>query len=122
MDADLKRRWVEALRSGEYRQGRMALQSGGEYCCIGVLCDVYDDSKWVDPPAHYRGEDRRAYGTTANVGNLQVGGLDAAMGIDFEVEGGHVLDVLADLNDYGGASFTQIADWIEENVPAEPSA
>lgn len=42
MDADLKDRWVKALRSGQYKQGRNVLyrESLGEYCCLGVLCAV----------------------------------------------------------------------------------
>lgn len=37
--------WVEALRSGDYRQGRKALMSAddGGYCCLGVACCVYAD-------------------------------------------------------------------------------
>jgi hypothetical protein len=45
MNPDVKKRWVAALRSGEYVQGVRALkrrtESGGlEYCCLGVLCDL----------------------------------------------------------------------------------
>lgn len=40
MDKDIKAKWVVALRSGRYRQGRRRLYSGaGEpvHCCLGVL-------------------------------------------------------------------------------------
>jgi hypothetical protein len=40
MDAELKARWVAALRSGEYEQGRRQLRAGDTYCCLGVLCVV----------------------------------------------------------------------------------
>jgi len=40
MKADLKAKWVEALRSGKYEQGRGALLNDGKYCCLGVLCEV----------------------------------------------------------------------------------
>ncbi len=40
MDADLKVKWVEALRSGKYQQAQQALLNKGAYCCLGVLCDV----------------------------------------------------------------------------------
>lgn len=51
MDPALKKRWVEALRSGKYAQAREALRKyeGGEiagYCCLGVLCDVIDPKGW----------------------------------------------------------------------------
>lgn len=40
-------KWVAALRSGEYKQGRTQLKWGDTYCCLGVLCEIsgkdYDD-------------------------------------------------------------------------------
>jgi len=41
----LKAKWVAALRSGKYKQGRgflKAKDSEGDwtYCCLGVLCEV----------------------------------------------------------------------------------
>jgi hypothetical protein len=39
-----KRRWVKALRSGEYKQGQGQLRAGrgadAQYCCLGVLCAI----------------------------------------------------------------------------------
>lgn len=35
------RLWVEALRSGQYRQGHSALRNDDAYCCLGVACEVY---------------------------------------------------------------------------------
>lgn len=32
--------WVEALRSGKYKQGKGCLRYGDNYCCLGVLCEV----------------------------------------------------------------------------------
>lgn len=44
LDPELKARWVEALTSGIYRQGRRQLKrtsmDGLEYCCLGVLCEI----------------------------------------------------------------------------------
>ena len=33
-------KWVEALRSGKYKQGRQYLNQDGKYCCLGVACEV----------------------------------------------------------------------------------
>jgi hypothetical protein len=41
MNKRIKKLWVKALRSGEYRQGRHLLRRNGTYCCLGVLCDLY---------------------------------------------------------------------------------
>ena len=32
---------VSALRSGEYKQIKGCLSTGGGYCCLGVACEVY---------------------------------------------------------------------------------
>lgn len=49
---DNARKWVEALRSGEYAQTRAgALRDSTGYCCLGVACDLYakehDDLKEI---------------------------------------------------------------------------
>jgi len=41
MDRDLMKKWVKALRSGKYKQGKQVLQNAkGEFCCLGVLADI----------------------------------------------------------------------------------
>jgi hypothetical protein len=47
MDKELKEKWVAALRSGEYQQGRYYLRSEDDrYCCLGVLgCLIGKDKK-----------------------------------------------------------------------------
>jgi hypothetical protein len=42
MEKELAMRWVEALKSGHYKQGRGWLHDRGNntWCCLGVLCDV----------------------------------------------------------------------------------
>lgn len=41
MNPDIKKKWLTALRSGEYEQGKSFLHNDGEFCCLGVLCDIY---------------------------------------------------------------------------------
>lgn len=41
MDPAIRARWVAALRSGEYEQGRHQLRTDhGGLCCLGVLCEL----------------------------------------------------------------------------------
>lgn len=45
LDAGVKARWLEALRSGEYLQGRDVLakrnrEGETSFCCLGVLCNL----------------------------------------------------------------------------------
>lgn len=34
--------WIEALRSGDYKQGRNQLRRDDKFCCLGVACEVYE--------------------------------------------------------------------------------
>lgn len=42
LDPDFKAKWIAALTSGEYRQGREHLYSptSGCFCCLGVGCAI----------------------------------------------------------------------------------
>lgn len=40
MNPIVKQKWLKALRSGGYAQGRSALKTTKGYCCLGVLCDL----------------------------------------------------------------------------------
>jgi hypothetical protein len=47
MDKNIKEKWVAALRSGAYKQGYNCLRpDNNSFCCLGVLCDVIDNSQW----------------------------------------------------------------------------
>ena len=35
------RKWIKALRSGKYKQGKASLQSAEGFCCLGVACDIF---------------------------------------------------------------------------------
>lgn len=37
---DIPELWATALESGEYKQGKYALNRFGCFCCLGVLCDL----------------------------------------------------------------------------------
>ena len=42
MKAEDKAKWLEALRSGEYKQTDNTLCNGTAYCCLGVLETILD--------------------------------------------------------------------------------
>jgi hypothetical protein len=105
MDAQLKAKWVEALRSGEYQQGLRALRKGNSFCCLGVLCDVMGaewDKGEDDLNATLNGEKQDYY--------LAPEALAVVGMTDKEQE------VLYGMNDNEGKTFPQIADYIEENL------
>ncbi len=50
MNPEIKTKWIKALASGKYKKGEGALKKINddgkrEYCCLGVLCDMYRLSK-----------------------------------------------------------------------------
>lgn len=49
MNVELKNKWVVALRSGAYKQGKNVLRNNlNEFCCLGVLCDIVNPDGWQD--------------------------------------------------------------------------
>lgn len=44
MNPEIKKKWIAALRTGEYKQGKGVLRDRDDnFCCLGVLCDIYKD-------------------------------------------------------------------------------
>jgi hypothetical protein len=44
MRESVKKKWVAALKSGKYKQGKCSLKNtDNTYCCLGVLCEVFID-------------------------------------------------------------------------------
>lgn len=130
MNKNIKKRWVAALRSGDYQQGRFYLQTidkhGSRFCCLGVLCDLAEQDGVVEQAEPFASEDGEKIhlvyndpsptgvdGRTASVLPRAVqkwSGLDSAQPV---LHGRHEAYDLIGLND-SGASFECIADIIEE--------
>lgn len=108
MKAEIKQQWLEALRSGRYKQGQNRLRSKeDEFCCLGVLCDVVDPKAWErkgSDDAGYFSHGFQSY-FPSHIGN-QIGLPDRETSEPMS------------MND-NGKSFAEIADWIEANIPAD---
>jgi len=118
MKQSIMKKWVAALRSGEYRQttGSLVVISGAEdrgFCCLGVLTDLC--AKNFDLPLEAVLSIEQGGGICPDVEKWA--GMVSAFG-DLPKMASAEYSVrhksLADLNDYG-ANFNQIADVIEEN-------
>lgn len=108
MDKELKAKWVAALRSGQYKQGKgKLLANDGAMCCLGVLEAVCGTD--VETIAAFAADlcitKSRRKTTSEEDYELREIPLD-------------VRDKLADLNDgwLGHKSFAEIADFIEANL------
>ena len=50
MNQEIKAKWLNALRSGEYKQTDDQLRDSQGYCCLGVLCDLHSketNTNWI---------------------------------------------------------------------------
>lgn len=112
MKKEIKDKWLEALRSGEYTQTtgvlhRVEPDEYGEdlpgYCCLGVLCEIGgvrkgdqgDGTQWYGRP-----------GTNEFPSTFRL----KRLGLTFDQANN-----LATMND-NGHDFKGIADYIEENL------
>jgi hypothetical protein len=70
VNPEIRKRWVDALRSGEYQQGVGSLRTGGDkYCCLGVLCEIAVADGVIerfDPEANGTFSDKHSYGVPEN--------------------------------------------------------
>lgn len=95
MDPELKAKWLEALRSGKYEQGRGSLCYDGKHCCLGVLQDVVGKDQL---PRHHLGWEYLDYDQAAPIGLTEI-----------------VQQNLGRLNDEM-KGFGMVADYIEANL------
>jgi hypothetical protein len=117
MNAEIKTKWLQALRSGEYKQGIGALHNvaGNSYCCLGVLCDIYVKE-------HPDNDVRMTHdnGFESFFGEKDVVPTNIQLWADIEdgnpdIEYDNVGITIAELND-NGKTFEEIAILIEEQL------
>lgn len=103
MKAEMKTKWLAALRSGKYEQGSGRLRSidGTHFCCLGVLADVAG-ATWGDDGVP------SVYGKP----NLPAVLDSGKCGLPDKVQ-----DYLVTLNDIHRLDFCAIADVVEKHIP-----
>lgn len=119
MNRVVKKKWVEALRSGKFEQGQGALCKNGKYCCLGVLSELAlregKTDKWVgEHGTIFYGKRRGSWSsgfTPATV--TRWAGLPDDDPLVYLDKDGRV--DLAALND-GGHTFAEIADLIDAQL------
>ena len=99
--------WVEALRSGNYKQTKETLkgelpEGGVGYCCLGVLAEIMGYELEVEPYV----------GDKENTLYNREGPKHIYEKFEYDMEGGFV-DLLTNYNDEV-MSFEEIADIIEK--------
>lgn len=107
---DNAKKWVAALRSGYYKQGKGYLCKDNHYCCLGVACELFIESggeldKEEISPGTFAYEE---YPTTLPEKVKDWLGLAPYSNVRLNFYGD-----LVRMNDEDGKSFTEIADFIE---------
>ena len=135
MKKEVAKKWVKALRSGKYKQGQNYLKKFNDkgeprHCCLGVLCELYNDSmrksnkKTLDTQTTqvydlpytpqeivtFNGED-----TSLPVEVKNWAGISDPLGLGTFHDVHEEPQCLADLNDMG-KRLTTIANIIEKNI------
>jgi hypothetical protein len=133
INTELLERWITALRSGAYEQGRMSLRerSGERYCCLGVLCDVYNPELWQWHHnygwVYHEDEGVRSDGVVSEgmTNTLPPRYIRDELGLQNNVvyEGEHLIlsHVLTQMNDFESRDFNEIADYLEWSYSEEDS-
>lgn len=112
MNKEIKGKWLAALRGGEYEQGRGYLRRGDNtFCCLGVLADIAA-KEGVCPAPTLKADSLIPHYTYDGFSGDLTYHLETWSGIPY----GNTQTKLMTMNDEDGASFSWIADWIEENL------
>jgi len=116
MKKNIAMKWVKALESGDYKQGRERLRSkSNKFCCLGVLCNIHAQE---NPKFAKKMKDNLSYGTdgfgTPEGGVLPVEVMEWAGMENTDGKYASFIPSLIELND-GGVNFEKIAQTIKDN-------
>ena len=105
MNKDVVRKWIKALRSGEYTQTKYCHRNAdNHYCVMGVICDLHSkvfNGKWLPTGPDY------SYGETIPQVILDWLGKDVRY---------LQLDLLVYYNDSERQTFDELADYLEDKM------
>lgn len=118
MDQSVRVKWTEALRSGDYKQGKYKLRDLGDfYDATGVLCELAVVAGIIAPGARYDTEGGVFFGyqyMDPDSKRMHATGLPAAVcewaGISYRLA--YRIAMMGD----EGKNFDQIADYVEERL------
>ena len=112
------KKWLAALRGGEYKQGRNRLKAGNKFCCLGVVCDMYAKENKIKWEKTFN-ESKSLLGERLCLPNevikwLGVRSSNGMFNKDIKAKDRYNASLIS-LNDQAGMSFKEIADFIDEH-------
>jgi len=108
---EARKLWVDALRSGKYKQGKFALRRGDRFCCLGVACQLAVEAGVIPEPVQTSHDDEWVYG-----GKFTVLPKKVYQWLDIDETGEYETGNLVSDND-DGKTFRSIASIIEREWP-----
>jgi hypothetical protein len=126
MNKDVKKKWLAALRSGKFKQGKGMLRTeNNEFCCLGVLCEIARVEGVIPNPVHAvpnwdnTGKKAWFYGKGSIADGRRNGTLPDEVRAWAGLEAGNPWigeNTAAHWNDGAKKSFVEIADLVEEHL------
>lgn len=120
MNAEVKAKWLAALRSGEYKQGTGGLVQNGCFCCLGVLCDLYAKQvgldAWHDDSFYSDGVFISDEGDDLRDGNCDFPPNEVVQWAGLASENPNAGKKTLSVENDDGVSFAEIADLIEAHL------
>jgi hypothetical protein len=131
MNPEIKQLWIDALRSGQYKQGRGKLKTETDgvcyYCCLGVLCELYQKEHpqtEIYEEKIYKEEPNKKicyFGGSCSYLPQEVANWAELTSRDPSLKGMNGLGVscsssASDWNDLAGVAFSAIADMVEKTL------
>lgn len=119
MNPEVKEQWLQALRSGEYKQGKTVLfnTSSDGFCCLGVLCDLHKKKTRL---GDWDGSGYRSGMSASSIGLIYpvtewagLEGYTSEIPLPLKVRDTNKILNLPDANDLYDLNFSQIADLVE---------
>lgn len=111
------REWQQALESGKYYQiqGTLVSDDGDNsgYCCLGVFCKMHELPNYEN---HY---DFLNYYKEDEVINQKAMLFNDFLKIEVNAGEANLQSIFMSLNDDDGKSFSEISQWINENISFE---
>jgi hypothetical protein len=127
MNNQVKQLWVEALRSGEYKQstGFLHNHADGSYCALGVLCEIARQEGIINRQDDLSDDNYSFYGVWGDMSSQVLpkkvqewAGIDMdcpEVAYTHDLDDSWVWEPVVDLNDRGW-NFKMLAALIEESL------
>lgn len=123
-----QQKWIDALKSGDYKQTKSALQNKDGYCCLGLACIMVSECNFCQRKGYLFGQDLSSQpdadgklGLRGSVGRIWWAGEGGMCRSAVELlrERGYNIPAkrsaltLTTLNDEHGVSFMHIGELLE---------